>query len=50
MTSHNFEIRGRINAETIDDALDILHLQLEDVASVFKITMFDGKTKVSDRK
>jgi len=50
MTSHNFEIRGRINAETIDDALDILTLQLEDVASVSKITMFDGKTKVSEVK
>jgi len=48
MTNYRFEIIGRINAETPDDAMDILGLQLEDIVIDSKIVLFDGNTIVSE--
>lgn len=49
MTTYRFEITGRIDTESVDDAMDILHLKLEDVVIESKITLFDGKTVVTER-
>jgi hypothetical protein len=42
MTIYRFEVIGRINAETVDDAIDILRLQLDDIVIDSKVTLFDG--------
>jgi len=45
---HTFEIHGTINTETEDDALDVLYITLEDIASVTKIILFKNNLIVSE--
>lgn len=49
MTNYRFEITGKINSDSVDDAMDILHLSIENVVVSSKIVLFDGKTIVSER-
>lgn len=42
MATYRFEITSKLDTETVDDAMDILHLQLGDVVIESKITLFDG--------
>ncbi len=49
MSVYRFEITGRINSGSVDEAMDILQLELEGVVLDSKITLFDGKNILSER-
>lgn len=46
---YSFSIVGRIEAETKDDAMDILQLTIDDVASSTRITISNKDEMVVDK-